>query len=291
MTAATCSLVLCTCGTLGKGTLHMYPFFRVPTKSLEEEVGKSYNKSDVKMMIKKIETKKLERAGYKNIIEMSISDATVRNYSAMLADEGNISISHSYTSKSNTWYAAENSICGSIATLGVIATTHFITIDKEDKDICAELKSLPDATRKLYDLVTDFFGTPLYPVQLWLLYSTDDTMEYIYDGTKKAYFPYVLTTGTSISKRGMDAVNKCEDDKSMSGMHVKLTFTFSAMDTCFPLVCTVTGLSEREMPTGKEFIHVKVPGLCIGGGGMNINNQEVGHLLFMRNAKGAEQEI
>jgi hypothetical protein len=32
------------------------------------------------MMIKKIETKKLERAGYKNIIETSISDATVRNY-------------------------------------------------------------------------------------------------------------------------------------------------------------------------------------------------------------------
>jgi hypothetical protein len=76
-------------------------------KSSEEEVGKTYNKSDVKMVIKKIETEKLERAVYKNIIKKSISDATVRNYSAMLADEGNISISHSYTSKSNTWYAAE----------------------------------------------------------------------------------------------------------------------------------------------------------------------------------------
>ncbi len=86
-------------------------------KSLEEEVGKTYNKSDVKMTIKKIETEKLERAEYKNIIKMSISDATVRNYSALLADEGNISRSHSYISKSNTWYAAENSIHGSIATL------------------------------------------------------------------------------------------------------------------------------------------------------------------------------
>jgi hypothetical protein len=214
----------------------------------------------------------------------------VRNYSALLADEGNISISHSYTSKSNTRYAAENSIRGSIATLGVIATTHFITVDKEDEDIRAELKSLPEATRKLYDLVTDFFGAPVYPVQPWLLYSTDDTTEYIYDGTKKAYVPYVLTTGTSISKQGTHAVYKCKDDKSMSGMRVKLTFTFSAMGTCFPLVCTVSGLSEREMPTGKEFIHVKVPGLCIGGGGVNINNQEVGHLLFMRNTEGAEKK-
>jgi hypothetical protein len=76
----------------------------------------------------------------------------------------------------------------------------------------------------------------------------------------------------------------------MSGMRVKVTFTFSAMGTCFPLVCTVTGLTEREMPTGKEFIHVKVPGLCIGGGGVNINNQEVGHLLFMRNTVGAEKK-
>ncbi len=44
------------------------------------------------------------------------------------------------------------------------------------------------------------------------------------------------------------------------------------------------------MPTGKELIHVKVPGLCIGGVGVNINNQEVGHLIFMRNTKGAEKK-
>jgi hypothetical protein len=76
----------------------------------------------------------------------------------------------------------------------------------------------------------------------------------------------------------------------MSGMRVKLTFTFSAMGTCFPLDGTVAGLNEREMPTGKEFIPVKVSGLCIGGGGVNINNQEVGHLLFMRNTVGAEKK-
>jgi hypothetical protein len=36
---------------------------------------------------------------YKRIIETSICDATVSNYSALLADEGNISISQLYTSK------------------------------------------------------------------------------------------------------------------------------------------------------------------------------------------------
>ncbi len=76
----------------------------------------------------------------------------MKNYAAMLAKESNIAISQSYISKSNTRYAAGNSIRGSVATLGVIATTHFITIDKENDDICAEIKSLPAATCKMYDM-------------------------------------------------------------------------------------------------------------------------------------------
>ena len=65
----------------------------------------------------------------------------------------------------------------------------------------------------------------------------------------KQFVPYVLTTKTLMAKRSTNAVYKCEDNKSMSGMHVKLTLTFSAMGTCMPLVCTITGLTEREIPT------------------------------------------
>jgi hypothetical protein len=32
----------------------------------------------------------------------------------------------------------------------------------------------------------------------------------------------------------------------MSGMRVKLTFTFTAMGNCFPLVVTVTGLTNKK---------------------------------------------
>jgi hypothetical protein len=39
------------------------------------------------------------------------------------------------------------------------------------------------------------------------------------------------------------------------------------MGNCFPLVVTVAGLTEKEMP-GKDFVHVQIPGLCIGGGGV-----------------------
>jgi hypothetical protein len=79
------------------------------SESLDGEVGKTYDKSDVdvKVMIKKVQTKKLEKAGYKNIVNKRIRDSTLMNYSALLADEGNIAISQSYISKSNTSYAAE----------------------------------------------------------------------------------------------------------------------------------------------------------------------------------------
>jgi hypothetical protein len=63
---------------------------------------------------------------------------------------------------------------GSITTLGVIASTHFINVDKEDDDIRAEITALPSGTRKMYDMVTDYFGAAVYPVEPYLLYSTDE---------------------------------------------------------------------------------------------------------------------
>ncbi len=81
----------------------------------------------------------------------------------------------------------------------------------------------------MYDMVTDFFGSAVYPVEPYLLYSTDDTTEYIFEGTKQAFFPYVLTSTSFISKHGTNALYKCKDNQSMSGMQVEITFTFSAM--------------------------------------------------------------
>lgn len=108
-----------------------------------------------------MQTEKLEKAGYKNIIEQSICDNTVKNYFALLADEGSFAISQWYISKSNTRYATENSIRGSIATLGVVAATHFIPVEEENADIRAELKSLPSANRKLYNMATDIIGAAI----------------------------------------------------------------------------------------------------------------------------------
>ena len=89
--------------------------------------------------------------------------------------------------------------------------------------------------------------------------------------------------------RGTNALYRVQDCKSMNGMRVKLTFTLTAMGNCFPLVVTVTGLTEWEM-SGKDFVHIEIPGLCIGGGGVSVDSSEqCGHLFLMRNTEGAEK--
>jgi hypothetical protein len=61
------------------------------------------------------------------------------------------------------------------------------------------------------------------------------------------------------------------------------------MENCFPLVVTVAGLTGKEMP-GKDFVHVMIPRLCNGGGGVSVDsNQLLGHLFLMRNIEGAKK--
>ncbi len=52
---------------------------------------------------------------------------------------------------------------------------------------------------------------------------------------------------------------------------MKLTFTFTTMGNCFPLVVTVAGLTEQEM-SGQDFVHVEILGLCIQGGGVSVGS-------------------
>ena len=79
----------------------------------------------------------------------------------------------------------------------------------------------------------------------------------------------------------------------MNDMQVKLTFSFTAGGNSLPIAVTVSGLTKKEMPSGEDFIHVKIPGMCIGGGDVGVgigSSQQVGHLFLMRNTDGAEKE-
>jgi len=255
--------------------------------------GGSLTKDEVKHIICKARNDRLEAAGFKVIIADDVSDQSVANYTAYIAIQPGISIAETTTVKTSTRFAAENSIRGSISLLAIIASTHFIPVKKNDPELRKLVKELskthPEVVM-LMNMVSDALGTAVFPILPQYIYSTDDTTEYIYEGTKHSTPKFVLTTKKSISEKGTKSVHRVEDNKSMCGMRVKLTFTFSAVGTCFPLVVTVTGLTDRELPNGEDFVHVEVPGLCIGGGGVNVENQGIGHVLFMKDNEGAEKK-
>jgi hypothetical protein len=63
------------------------------------------------------------------------------------------------------------------------------------------MKSLPEPTKMLLDLVSDACGTSAFHRFLELIVSTDDTTEYIFEGVKEAQPTFVLATKSLIIKR------------------------------------------------------------------------------------------
>ncbi len=162
-------------------------------------------------------------------------------------------------------------------------------MSSNDSDVQEEIRSLPKPTKMLLNCVSDAWGTSVFPVLPELIVSTDDTTKYIFEEMCKEQPKFVLATKLSIMKQGTNASYQVQDSKLMSGMRVKLTFTFTTMGNCFPLVMTVAGLTEWEM-SGQDFVHVEIPGLCIGEGGLSVDqNKQCGHFILMHNTEGAEK--
>jgi hypothetical protein len=231
----------------------------------------------------------MEEAGLVNLSASEFSRSSKRNYMAMLSNQQNLSISQSCSQKTSTQFAAENFLRVSISNLALIGITHFIPVSNEDAEIREEMKSLSEPTKMLLKRVADAWGTSVFPVLPELIVSTDDTTEYIFEGKCEKEPRFVIATKSLTMKQGSNALYQVQDNKSMSGMRVKLTFKITAMGNCFPLVVTVTGLTEWEM-NGKDFVHVEIPGLCIGGGGVSVDSsQQCGHLFLMHNTEGAEK--
>jgi hypothetical protein len=255
---------------------------------MEYQSGRIVSQDDVAKLLSDHLLKKIEDAGFISMDSPKFTSQTKRNYLALIASQENISISKTSTVKTTTRFAAENFICKCISNLALIGSTHFIPVQYEDSDIRAEIKALPESTKMLLVMVSTAWGTSVFPILPELIISTDDTTEYIFEGTVNEQPQFVLATKLVVSKLGTNSLYQMEDSKSMNGLLVKLTFTFTAMGNCFPLVVTVAGLTEKEMP-GKDFVHVQIPGLCIGGGGVSIDsNQQLG-LFFMRNTEGAKK--
>jgi hypothetical protein len=108
--------------------------------------------------------------------------------------------------KTTTRFAAENSIHVCISNHALIGSTHFIPVLNEDSDIRSKIESLPESTKMLLDMVSAAWGASVYPVLPELIVSTDDTTEYIFEGTQNKEPMFVLATKMSIGKRGTNSL-------------------------------------------------------------------------------------
>ena len=124
----------------------------------------------------------------------------------MIANQSNISISQTSIIKTTTRFAAKNSIHGCISNLALIGSTLFNPVQNEDSNLSAKMTTMPKSTKMLLDLVSAAWGTSVCPVLLELIVSTDDTTEYIFEGTKDKQPKFILTTKSSIVKQGKNAL-------------------------------------------------------------------------------------
>ena len=137
------------------------------------------------------------------IMPVSPSVQTIKNITAMVANQCGISIDGSSAiAKTNTRFTAENSIICAMALALAIAYAHYIPITVEDPQILKEMEDAPIGVKIMYDLVRKHYGCPIYPVKPEYMYSTDDTVVYVFEGKGREREHFRLVSTKSIAKSG-----------------------------------------------------------------------------------------
>ena len=90
--------------------------------------GRTYGKDEVEGLMEDKMKKMVEDAGHVPLSTVSLSKTTVNNYIAEFAMDPKFSLTQSSIKKTNTRYAAENGIRGSISNLFLVANTHFVPV-------------------------------------------------------------------------------------------------------------------------------------------------------------------
>jgi hypothetical protein len=159
----------------GRKPIAILEEMQIKAEELESKAGRSWSSGEISNMLVEIQSKKTNDEGYVNLTTPTVDRRMIKNYTALLADQTNMSISQSCIMKTTTRNSAEHSLRGPICNLALIAYTHFIPVSKENPDLRAELKKLPKSTQRLVDAVSTLWGTHIVPVRPELIISTDDT--------------------------------------------------------------------------------------------------------------------
>ena len=105
---------------------------------------------------------------------------TVANYAAVIANHHGVSITNKTTGKSKHRVVAEASHRHSACLVGMIGSTHILSVPEEDLDLREELKHLPEDTRVMYNIVSEAWGTAVFPVKPHNIWSINDIKQDIH---------------------------------------------------------------------------------------------------------------
>ena len=89
---------------------------QIKAEELESKAGRGWSSGEISNMLVEIQSKKTNDEGYVTLTTPTDDRRTVRNYTALLADQTNMSISQSCIMKTTTRNAAEH-FAGRSATL------------------------------------------------------------------------------------------------------------------------------------------------------------------------------
>jgi hypothetical protein len=256
-------------------------------QKLEGSLGMTFGKKEVSKLLVEHQKQKIEETGYVPLnVPETINRQSLNNYIARLALHPNLSVATKTIRKSDTRQIAENNFRPAFNLALSVATSHFIEVPHEDPTVARDMKTLPKETRLLYDLVTSAVRGPVVPVKPALLFSTDDSTQYVFEGRVDKPDKFRLVSKKSCEQRGTRALYSLNKGNDMRGFRVKVSISMNAIGAHSPLFVSISGLSDREMPFDGNVFVVKVPGLCVGGG--VGSNSEVGYIMFCK--KGSDQE-
>ena len=103
---------------------------------------------------------------------------------------------------------------------------------------------------------------------------------YIFEGRWTKNDKFKLVSSKLLKFSGNQAKYKIDESNMIKGLRVKLTLVFSVIGTCAPLFATVICLNKRNLYVQKN-ISIRIKGLCLGGGGINIDNSTHSYASFM----------
>ena len=209
---------------------------------------------------------------------------------ALFANKGGICLTENSIAKTNSRWTAEHSSIGTMALVIVVACTHFYVVANEDTEWRQFLSTLPEDSKLLYNMVSDFHGgKPVRVRKPHLITNQDGQTEFICKGKQIDKSARVgLVASTALKMQSTLLVYHQDNTNNMNGLRVKRHLLTNGCGDVAPACYCFSGLSEREMPKD-EFIIWEVEGLCICGYGAH-RSTGVGYVLFKKGTPGAEKK-